>query len=144
MEATPIYKQMTDNGNGTYTSKYLTNVEGTVTIIAYLYTEGLIRVDWYDNTIFALPIVHQEEWTQVDKNWKFGALYSTKLDNITAKIYFHLKMPYTETYEFMLDSNDGSALFVENIIKISKSAETCNCSDTFAMDLVADEYYQFR
>jgi hypothetical protein len=144
MRATPIYQQMKDNGNGTYTSTYLTNVEGTLTIIAYLYIPGKIRVDWYDSTIFEAPIEHQEEWTEVNVNWGFNELYPTKIDSVTAKIYFHLKIPFTETYKFMLVSNDGSALFVENIIKVSRSAETCNCSDEFDMDLVADEYYQFR
>lgn len=126
MVATPSYQQMTDNGDGTYTAQFLSNVEGYVTVIAYLYTQGKIRVDWYDSTVFEVPYEYQEDWTQVVQDWNTGNLYLTKQDYATAKIYFLLKAPYTQTYTFTLVSNDGSALYVDNIIQISNASLTCD------------------
>lgn len=71
-------------------------------------------------------------------------LSTSKSDDISAKIYFLIKAPYTQTIDFWLDSNDGSDLYVDGVIKVQQLANTCNCSNTFSMAMTAGTYYEFR
>jgi hypothetical protein len=145
MSPTPANQQMIDNGNGTYTAQFLSNVEGYVTAIAYRYVPGKVRVDWYNNTNFIKPFQFTEEWSDISKTWSdTDTLFSTNSKNVTAKIYFLLKIPSSDSYTFTINSNDGSSLFVNGQRVVTRLGTTCNCSNKVDIKLIGGEYYDIR
>lgn len=136
---------MTDNGDGTYSAKFLSNVEGNVTVIAYRYVPERLKVDWYNSTSFIKPAQFSEEWSSIIKAWSTtDMLYSTKSKNATAKIYFALYVPATDTYTFTLNSNDGSSVYMNGARVTNRLGATCNCTNRFNLRLTGGLYYDFR
>mmetsp|Transcript_34677 Transcript_34677/g.34304 ORF Transcript_34677/g.34304 Transcript_34677/m.34304 type:complete len:234 (+) Transcript_34677:325-1026(+) len=144
MEISPDYFIMTDQGDGTYTADYSCGIEGTVTLIPYLFKQNQILVNFYPDKIFTPPAVHNETWPQVNQDYNTGVIFGTYTDSISASIYFVIKVPVTEEYTFTLESNDGSDLYMNSTIMISQLGVTCNCSSSFDVNLTQNTYVDFQ
>ena len=143
MFATPSSVYMTGLGNGTYTSRWISNVEGNITLIVYALLQG-IYVEYFDNNQLQQPFNETGILSNVNQTWGTGTVFGTFSDNISLSMTFYIKAPYTEDYTFTLESNDGSDLFVDDQSKISQSGNTCNCTNDFNISLVQNQYYKFK
>lgn len=145
MAATPAVQKMIDNGDGTYSGSYKSNVKGTLTVTVYLYSSG-VYAEYYNNKLFTAPIAQTGMLTNINQDWGTGAVFSTNVDNLSARIYFLIKGPYTENIDFWLESNDGSDLYVDNTVKVTQLGNSCpgSCNDQFSVSMVAGTYYEFR
>ena len=144
MNISPSYTQMTDNADGTYTTQYTPTVNGTATIIAYLLTPGKAFVQFYADKIFTPPAVMNETWATLNQDWNTGIIFNTRADNISASVYFLIKVPETAEYTFTLLANDGADLYANNTIQIQQLGVTCNCSSSFSMNLTVNKYINFK
>jgi len=142
---------MTDNTNGTYSAQYTPTVEGTVTLIAFLLTKNKVYVQFYADKIFTPPAALNTTWSSVYQDWNTGNIFtdtqSTPVsydDDISASIHFLIKPSVHEDYTFYLESNDGSDLYINNTIQISKLGTNCSCDDNFDINLKDGEYAEFK
>ena len=143
MQISPSSGLMTDNGGGLYSTSYISWIKGYLTVTVYGLVPGAY-VEYYSDKVFTEPYTQTDTMSNINSNWGTGNIFSTLSDNISAKIYFVIKAPYTETYTFRLLSNEGSDLNIDNARVISNLGTQWDWDDSVNINLTAGTYYNFR
>lgn len=134
---------MTDNGDGTYTGQWMSHVEGNVTVTIF-HMPSNVYVQCYDNSIFDGDPSVNKTINNINEAWGTGNVCHSLSDNVSMRLYFVIEAPYTETYTFNLLANDGADLYINGVRQINQLGNTCDCDDSFDIDLVAGNLYDFK
>ena len=115
----PIFKKMTDNGDGTYSADYMLSQTGSVTVSVELLSEGGggAYVEYFDNNaVSGAPVFAKKEMKSLNFQWGFGLVTPSQSDNVSARWYFKLIAPYSETFTFFFDHDAAFKFYLDGQI----------------------------
>jgi hypothetical protein len=142
--ASPIDATMTDNGNGTYSYTYTPQQSGEITVLVYLEDSLGVYFEHFDNHNWSGDPASTITYNNIDINWGSGDIITGRSDFVSSYIYTKLRAPASTTYTFNLDSDDGSDLLLDGVVKVSKAGTGCICADTFTETLTAGQLYLIK
>lgn len=109
-----ITGQMTDTGGGVFTYSTTIARPGDVTVNVYKYFQGGAYTEYFNNFNYQLPIAFTNVSTDINYDWSTGIIFNSVYDG-SAKFYFKLYAPVTDTYYFYLSHDDGGELLIDNV-----------------------------
>ena len=112
---------MVDNGNGSYSYTYSVQLDGAVTVLIQLKTTGNVFAEYYPNSSWSGSVSKANYTSTLDMDWGGGDIISGFSDNVSAYFVTWLKPQTTETYTIYLVADDGSSLWVNDVLKINRS-----------------------
>ncbi|CAI2386605.1 unnamed protein product [Moneuplotes crassus] len=123
---------MTDNGDGTYTSTISVTRPGKITINVFKYTQGGVLVEYYSGTTYSGGVQHAEIRGDLNIDYGSGNLFGSTSDSVSAKMYFKLKGPSTESITLQLEADDTADLSLggSSIVSASIGTNTNTFSST--------------
>ena len=114
MTGLPILKQMTDNGDGTYTADYTVPSGGTFFVSVELFQAGGLNAEYFNNLSWTgSPAVNK-----VDPTIDFGYsnFFKTQPTNISVRWSGILVPPYTESYTFYMFGDDFMEVYINDVL----------------------------
>lgn len=133
---------MADQGDGTYIYYYNIPLDGEITILVSIGGTANVYMEWFPNTSWTAPISSISSYPNLDISWSSGTVLTNGMTTgVTGYIYTQLKAPYTETYSFTLNHDDGSKFLLDGVTKVDRQGISGAHTDTFTASLVAGEYY---
>ena len=137
-----VYSIMADQGNGNYTYSLVPSKPGTFTLRVQVGLIGGLYFEYYTNpTLSGNPSTYT--YTGVNQNWSWTSIAGSGSDNSAAITGFILA-PTTDSYNFTLSSDDCSDLWFNNIKLISRFGEQNVWTDSFTVNLSANEIYPIQ
>ncbi|CAI2360768.1 unnamed protein product [Moneuplotes crassus] len=123
---------MTDNGDGTYTSTISVTRPGKITINVFKYTQGGVLVEYYSGTTYSGGVQHAEIKSDLNIDYGSGNLFGSTSNFASAKMYFKLKGPSTESITLQLEADDTASLSLDgsNVVSASSGTNTNTFSST--------------
>ena len=98
---------MTENDDGTFSSDYIVNGIGTVTVSVELATEGGVYAEYFLNNAWSgVPAASQIE-SEINHQWNGDVNPLTESDNVSAQWYGKLYVPTADDYIFTTVLDDG-------------------------------------
>ena len=112
----PSLLQVVDNLDGTYQGVYLATQSGAYEVSVMLLQEGGLTAYYFENIWFFYTPVLTVVDPQINHNWGTGLITPTASEYISIRWLGSLKPQYSETFTFYVTSDDGSRLWVDNVI----------------------------
>ena len=104
---------MVNNTDGTYSYSTTVTRKGSVIVSVFKYIPGGAQFEYYSNKYWTgTPDLIQTE-LGINLNYESGILYSTNSENVSIKIYFRIKSPFTGFINFQLKSNTQANLDID-------------------------------
>ena len=133
---------MNDLGDGNYTYSLTPSKPGTFTMRIQLGLLGGLYFEYYDNpTISGSPADYG--YSGIDRSWGCSSLVGTSSNN-SAIISGYILAPSTDSFTFTLISDDCSDLWFNNTKMISRFGEKAVWTNTFTVNLSANEIYPIK
>lgn len=116
----PIFTEMTDNNDGTYTANYSlgsvaagTNVGISVELVA----DNGVWVEYYNNRdLSGAPDTAGWEYNDLNYNWGTGFVTSTSASNVSVRWWAKIIAPFSETYTLDITHDPAFALYIDDTL----------------------------
>jgi beta-glucosidase len=136
----PLFKEFTDNGDGSYTCEYAIDRDGSITVAVVLARRGGLYAEYFNNAFLSgVPILTKVD-NSVDFDWLDGMITSEAGDFVSAHLYGKLLAPSSEEFIFTLNGDDGFRLYLNGQLLIDRW-DTCCDEMTAKLDLVEGVFY---
>ena len=77
-------------------------------------SSGGAYVEYFDNkSVSGAPVLAQKEMKDLNFQWGTGFVTPTQSDNVSARWYFKLIAPYTETFTFFIDADATIRFYID-------------------------------
>ena len=122
---TPVFTEMTDNEDGTYSYVWTPTNEGTMSIAAIRFNRFTVLGTYYNTIDLTGAIANTNYSTTVNYNWGAYNVTSTQGDMVSAKYEAYLKAPITGTVTLIIFTDNYAALWVDGIQKFNHMSASC-------------------
>ena len=137
MTGLPILKQMTDNGDGTYTADYTVPSGGTFFVSVELFQTGGLNAEYFNNISWTgSPVVNKVDLT-ID--FDYSTFFKTQPTNISVRWSGLLFAPYSESYTFHMFGDDFMEVYIDDVLFANP---TCCSTVTKTITLLANTKYK--
>lgn len=117
---TPIFTEMTDNNDGTYTYKWTPDNEGKLSIVVVKMNRYLVLGNYYNSQTITGTAVVTNYSSHINYNWGGYDVTPGRGDYVSSRYDTYLKAPYTGTIRFYLSMDNEAALRVDGVTKINR------------------------
>jgi hypothetical protein len=123
----PIYREMTDNGDGTYFAEYVINRDGDVTVFVVLARKGGLYAEYFNNAFLeGIPALTRVDSKLNFTEWHDGLITAESGDFVSAHWYGKLLAPATEDFTFILNGDDGFRFIWQGQVLIDRWDTCCD------------------
>ena len=99
---------MINNSDGTYSYSTTITRPGRVTVRVFRYLPGGVQFEYYANNLLTgIPQLIRTE-PNIYFNWGTGAIFNGRSDDVTIKIFFRIKGPFTGTVYFVFTADEAT------------------------------------
>ena len=117
---TEISQKMYDNLDGTYTYSYSSNLDGTITVYVFLYTNGGIYAEYFDSSKWSGTPATKTTMSTLNSGWTSGTLITASRSSyVTIAYYARIKAPTSDTYTIYIEVDDTAKVFIDSTLIIS-------------------------
>ena len=116
----PILKEMTDNGDGTYTATYSFSGSSGIDLVvsAEFVGESGIWVEYYNNKEgTGTPELARWENSDMDYDWGTGNVTPSTGSDVLVRWWSKLIPLYSETFTFDIEHDPAFALYIDDVLK---------------------------
>ena len=113
-----IYDKMTDNGDGTYSYSYSVKINGAITILIKMASNGL-KSTFYSTTNWSGTPQLTTVLSNLNFSLNLGLNYPSLPSNqyFTATFYSTIYSPAKETYTFYVNEDDAGIIVIDGVTK---------------------------
>jgi len=115
-----------DNLDGSYQATYIGTKSGAYEVSVKLLREGGLTASYFENVWFFYTPALVAIDPQINHDWGTGLLTATATDYVSVRWAGKVKPYFTETYTFIVTSDDGAKLWVDSIPLIDRWDSYCN------------------
>lgn len=120
-----IFKQMTDNNDGSYDVTYQIKRDGTVSVDIILAKNGGLYGEYFNNAFLdGIPAIKRID-PNVDFDWGTDLITNEAADFVSVRWYGKIRAPTTEEYTFILHADDGIRLYIDGVLVIDRWDSCC-------------------
>jgi hypothetical protein len=122
---TPVFAEMTDVEDGTYTYEWTPTNEGTMSIAAIRFNRFTVLGTYYNTIDLTGAVANTNYSTTISYNWGAYNVTSTKGDSVSAKYEAYLKAPVTGIVSLYIHTDNLAALWVDGVEKFDYMGSGC-------------------
>jgi hypothetical protein len=130
-------------GDGLYSSEYVIDRDGEITVSVVLARKGGLYAEYFNNAFLnGVPALSQVD-NIMNFNWTSGLITVEAGDFVSAHWYGKLLAPSTEDFTFILRGDDGLKFYFDHVLLVDRW-DTC-CDDMLVtVRLVQGTFYDIR
>lgn len=139
----PIFQQMNDNSDGTYSTSYVVKYSGLATLDVFLAHPGAFYGEYFNNAFLDGTPAKISYDTLLEFDWGSGLVTDEAADFVSIRWTGLIQAPESEQFTFVVEADDGVRLYLNDVLLIDRW-DTCCYDMTASVELVQNSFYKLQ